>query len=215
MGLFGKKDKTPCPLCGGEVTGLFKTKIGGKQEICRECADKISMQKELLKNAGVEFVREHLAFREEQAKVYATLHFTHSFNFDNSLTVEADEQNRLVAIGVRDFNSWTHPLVFSYDDLTGYELWLQKKKLDDDKTSGETFAMSVSSALTKLVSTGSGNDTQFYTLKLKTANQYWPEMEILISVPKDLKYEGYQNNMAGIGQMLKCIVRKEPFSMRV
>lgn len=49
MGLFEKKEKTPCPVCGGEVTGLFKTKIGGGQEICKECTNKISIQKDILK----------------------------------------------------------------------------------------------------------------------------------------------------------------------
>ena len=61
MGLFGKKDT--CPVCGGEVKGLFNKKIGGKQTLCKECSDQVSMAKELLKNATPEFMKGHLEYR--------------------------------------------------------------------------------------------------------------------------------------------------------
>ena len=48
MGLFHKKEA--CPICGGEVKGLFHKKIGGKKALCKDCSAQVSMAKELLKN---------------------------------------------------------------------------------------------------------------------------------------------------------------------
>ena len=48
MGLFHKKEA--CPVCGGEVKGLFHKKIGGKKALCKDCSAQVSMAKELLKN---------------------------------------------------------------------------------------------------------------------------------------------------------------------
>jgi hypothetical protein len=58
----------------------------------------------------------------------------------------------------------------------------------------------------------SGRDASF-TIKLKTCDPYWPEMEIGCTVPYHLNFKGYNDNMNGIGQLLKSIVRKEPFVM--
>ena len=48
MGLFHKKEA--CPVCGGEVKGLFHKKIGGKKALCKDCSAQVSMAKELLKD---------------------------------------------------------------------------------------------------------------------------------------------------------------------
>ena len=65
MGLFGKKEA--CPVCGGEVKGLFHKKIGGKQALCKDCSAQISMAKELLKNATAEYVKEHYVSDYDQS----------------------------------------------------------------------------------------------------------------------------------------------------
>ena len=52
MGLFHKKEA--CPVCGGEVKGLFHKKIGGKKALCKDCSAQVSMAKELLKDATPE-----------------------------------------------------------------------------------------------------------------------------------------------------------------
>ena len=58
MGLFGKKDA--CPVCGGEVKGLFNKKISGKKVLCKDCSAQISMMDALLKEATPEYIKEHL-----------------------------------------------------------------------------------------------------------------------------------------------------------
>ena len=71
MGLFGKKEA--CPACGGEVKGLFNKKISGKQKLCKDCSNKISMQEELLETATPEYIAEHLAYREKNLMKYNAL----------------------------------------------------------------------------------------------------------------------------------------------
>ena len=211
MKLFGKKEKTPCPVCGGEVTGLFKTKIDGGQELCQTCAHKISMPKEMVKKASADFIKEHFACREEQAVLFSSMNITHKFTFNGFLNVYADDGKQLLAIGYSDMNCQQNPIVLRYDQLTGYELYLEKKRLDDDKTPGPTNTKTFLSVAGNLL-VSSGSDASF-TLKLKTGDPYWPEMEIGCTVPYQLKFNGYQDNMNGIGQLMKCIVRKEPFVM--
>ncbi|HWR19494.1 MAG TPA: hypothetical protein VN608_07715 [Clostridia bacterium] len=209
MGLLEREDKPPCPVCDGEVTGLFTVKIGGGQEICMECASKISMQKNILKNADVSFVQKHLAFRKEQAVLYAGMSISHRFNFPSSIWVAADEEKQLLAIGNSDMNAWNDdPIVLRYDQLTGYELWLENKKTDDDTTPRETFSVTGTAAVGCFA--GNGGKEQYFTLKLKTTDPYWPEMNILAAVPGNMEFTGYNNNMSGLVWLLKCIVRKEP-----
>ena len=73
MGLFHKKEA--CPVCGGEVKGLFHKKIGGKKALCKDCSAQVSMAKELLKDATPEFIKEHLEYRRENALKYNALHW--------------------------------------------------------------------------------------------------------------------------------------------
>lgn len=55
MGLFSKKDL--CPVCNGEVKGLFLVKIGDKQTLCKNCSKQISMNKSLLETATPNFTK--------------------------------------------------------------------------------------------------------------------------------------------------------------
>ncbi len=210
MGLLEEKEKTPCPVCRGEITALFKTRNGGGQEICMECASKISMHKDILKNADASFVQNHLAFRKEQAALYTGMNATHRFSFSSSIWVAADEVKQLLAIGNSDMNSWNDdPIVLRYNQLTGYELWLENKKTDDDTTPRETFSVTGTAAVSCFA--GDGGKEQYFTLKLKTTDLYWPEMNIMAVVPGNMEFKGYNNNMSGLVWLVKCIVRKESF----
>ena len=64
MGLFSKKEA--CPVCGGEVKGLFLVKIGDKKTLCKSCSRQVSMSKDLLEAATPEFVKEHLDYRRKK-----------------------------------------------------------------------------------------------------------------------------------------------------
>lgn len=67
MGLFSKKEA--CPVCGGEVKGLFLVKIGDKKILCKNCSKQVSMSRDLLENAAPEFVKEHLDYRRKNKDI--------------------------------------------------------------------------------------------------------------------------------------------------
>lgn len=209
MGLFSKKEKMPCPLCGGEVKGLFKTKIGNKVEICKECAAKISMCDEQMETATPEYAGENIAYMTANAQKYADMNRDHEFDFMDEFTVTADEENRLVAIGAKKMNNMKNPLVFSYDDITSYELYRFKKMVDSDKEPGDT---ATESGLTVLASLSSESTNSTIRIKLTTTNLYWPCIDLKFTFSdSSLAYEGYRNNMRGIGYLFKCIVNKKPY----
>ncbi|MDD3920858.1 MAG: DUF4428 domain-containing protein, partial [Eubacteriales bacterium] len=135
MGLFSKKD-VACPVCGGEVTGLFKTKIADGQALCRSCAERISMPKEMLKKADVALINQNLAYRDRQAAMLAEMNFNYDFNYGGT-HIKADDRLGYVAIFSSDLNCYHAPLVFKYDDIKGYQFYRIKKLLDDDTTSGK------------------------------------------------------------------------------
>lgn len=42
---------------------------------------------------------------------------------------------------------------------------------------------------------GNGGKDQYFTLKLKTTDLYWPEMIISVAVPNHMEFKGYKDNI--------------------
>jgi len=66
MGLFSKKD--PCAICGGQVKGLFSSKIDG-QYICTDCYGVVDLPNGVVNNMTVDDFRAYMAFREENRQL--------------------------------------------------------------------------------------------------------------------------------------------------
>lgn len=111
MGLFGKKPD--CPICGNPTPRLLPTKIEG-QPICKECDGKHSMQQELLDEITLEQFKEHLAFREENAKLYKAFHGTRKETFvDGQCNLVIDDAKKLFYFDKGEEN----PTIFHFSDL--------------------------------------------------------------------------------------------------
>lgn len=215
MGLFSKK--APCPICGEEVSGLFLVKIGGKQTLCKDCSGQISMNEELLKNATPDFIREHLAYRRKNAEKYAALHWDVEYKDVPGLKVGVDSKARCFYIVHDKLHDEDNPLVFSFDQLTGYELYRLTKKVDDADTPGGT---SLDTGMTFLADLGrlvkkDTSDTDYFKLKLVTTDPYWPEIffKIYFTTHQMKGIFGFAPQMEAIGQLFKHIVRKEPVNI--
>lgn len=215
MGLFGKKE--PCPVCGGEVKGLFLMKIGDKQILCKDCSKQVSMHKELLHNATPEFIREHLAYRQKNAEEYNALHWDVRYTSVPGLEVGVDPGAGFLYLVHDELHDEKNPVVFSFDQITGYELYRLNKKVDDADTPGATCLESTLSALAGIahIVHKDSNATDYFKLKLTISDSYWPEMELKISfVDSQLHgYGGFGGQMERICQLLKHIVRKEPVTI--
>ena len=174
MGLFSKKEA--CPVCGGEVKGLFLVKIGGKKILCKDCSQQISMQESLLETAAPEFIREHLVYRRQNAEKYAAHNWTEKYTGIPGLQVGIDGPGEAIYFIHDGLHDEENPVVFSFSQLTGYELFRRKKKLDGMENTGEIRLETGLSALGELARLASkdnaGNGDSFH-LKLTTTDTYW------------------------------------------
>lgn len=214
MGLFGKK--TTCPVCGGEVNGFSLVKIADRQTLCKECSKQVSMQEELLKNATPDFIREHLAYREKNAEKYNTIHWDVEYKEVTGLAVGVSVKERCFYIVHDELHDEKNPLVFSFEQLTGYELYRLNKKVDDADTPGMTAldtGITFLSDIARLVKKES--DTSYLRLKLITNDLYWPEIfiKIYFTASQMKGIFGFAPQMEAIGQLFKHIVRKEPVNI--
>ena len=194
MGLFHKKEA--CPVCGGEVKGLFHKKIGGKKALCKDCSAQVSMAKELLKDATPEFIKEQLEYRRENALKYKALHW------------EAEYDARGTKMGV----------VFSFDQITRYELYRLNKKVDDSDTPGATALESALSALSGIakILDKDKNSNDYFRLLITTTEPYWPELkiEIYFDSPDDIYgFGGFGDDLERMCQVLKSAARREPVTI--
>lgn len=215
MGLFTKKE--PCPVCGGEVKGLFLTKIGDKKILCKKCSEPISMNKELLETATPEFIREHLDYRRKNAEKYATLQWTTKFTMIPGLKVGIDEAGKAIYLVHYDLHDdQDNPVIFSFSQLTGYELLRRKTTVDDLETTG---AISLETGLTavtgilKQMNKDESDDKEYdyFRLKLATTDPYWSRVDIKIDFTADQLYGfgGFSNELVELCRMLKDIIRNE------
>lgn len=215
MGLFTKKEL--CPVCSGDVKGLFLTKIGDKKTLCKNCSKQVSMNKELLKTATPEFIREHLAFRKQNAEKYNAIRWDVQYTDIPGLKFGADPGAGFFYIAHDDLHTGDNPLVFSFSQLIGYELYRATKKVDDADIPGDTkleSALSTLSGITNLVKTSNDVRYDYFKLKLTMSDTYWPELEMKIDFNLDSLYGlnghiSFDRQLTMICQMFKHIIRKE------
>ena len=210
MGLFGKKEA--CPVCGSEVKGLFNKKIGGKK-MCKDCSEQVSMSKELLKTATPEYMKEHLEYRRKNAVKYNALRWDAKYDARGT-KMGVDPGAGFLYLIDADMDDFDNPVVFSFDQITHYELYRLNKKVDDSDTPGNTpleSGLSVLSGLAKLANKNN-NSTDYFRLVLTTTEPYWPEIEIRINFdsPDDVYgFTGFGEDLKKMCQVLKHAVRKE------
>lgn len=213
MGLFSKKEA--CPVCGGEVKGLFLTKIGDKKALCKTCSKQVSMNKALLETATPEFIKEHLEYRRENAEKYATHHWTVKVTSIPGFKFGMDEAGKAIYLIHDDLrDNEENPVVFSFDQLTGYEFLRGKKKLDGMEDTGmvplET-TLSALAAISRIAKNDNSGQWDCFHLKLTTTDPYWGEIDIKIDFDEDQLhgFGGFGEDMQRVCQMIKNIIRKE------
>lgn len=219
MGLFSKKE--PCPVCGGEVSGLSLVKIGGQKVLCKSCSRKVSMSDDLLSIATPEFIKEHLEYRQKCAERFAEGNWTARFTSVPGFQMGVDEEGKTIYLSHSDLHvKDENPVILSFDQLTGYEVYRRKKKMDGADIDGPT---SLDSGFNKVgavawaLSSNSGNSVEYFLLKLTTTDPYWKDIEIKIQFTTSQYYGlgGFGKDMRQVCQLLKNIVRREPLSYTV
>ena len=215
MGLFHKKEA--CPVCGGEVKGLFHKKIGGKKALCKDCSAQVSMAKELLKDATPEFIKEHLEYRRENALKYNALHWEAEYDARGT-KMGVDPGVSFLYLIDADMDDSDNPVVFSFDQITRYELYRLNQKVDDSDTPGATALESTLSALSGIakILDKDKNSNDYFRLMLTTTEPYWPELkiEIYFNSPDDIYgFGGFGGDLERMCQVLKSAARREPVAI--
>lgn len=213
MGLFSKKEA--CPVCGGEVKGLFLTKIGDKQILCKKCSAPISMNKDLLKTATPEFIKEHLNYRRKNAEKYAALHWDTKFTLIPGLEAGIAEARKAIYLIHDDLHvDRENPVVLSFDQLTDYKLLRRKTTVDDLETTGrivlETGLTAIAEAA-RTISNESSDNYDYFQLRLTTTEPYWSEINLKIDFKLDRLYgfDGFADEMVEFCRILKSIINRE------
>ena len=215
MGLFHKKEA--CPVCGGEVKGLFHKKIGGKKALCKDCSAQVSMAKELLKDATPEFIKEHLEYRRENALKYNALHWEAEYDARGT-KMGVDPGVGFLYLIDADMDDSDNPVVFSFDQITRYELYRLNQKVDDSDTPGATALESTLSALSGIakILDKDKNSNDYFRLLITTTEPYWPKLklEIYFNSPDDIYgFGGFGNDLERMCQVLKSAARREPVAI--
>jgi len=213
MGLFGKKEA--CPVCGGEVKGLLNKKIADKKTLCKECSNQVSMTKELLKQATPEFMKEHLAYRQKNALKFNALRWDAVYDARGT-KLGVDAGAGFLYIRDADMDDFDNPVVFSFDQITRYELYRLNKCVDNSDTPGPTALESNLSAFVSIakILDKDRKSQDFFRLVITTTEPYWPELafKIHFDSPDDIYgFCGFGPDLERICQVLKCAVRKEKF----
>lgn len=216
MGLFSKKED--CPVCGGEVKGMFLTQIANKKTLCKNCGKRISMNEDLLKTASPEFVRQHLVYRQQNAEKFASLYWDNEYTSIPGFKFGVNLTERVIYMIHDKLNDEDNPVVFSFDQVMDYELYRLKKKVDSVEEEGPTAlesGLTVLAAVSDLISKDNTNDVDYFKLKLKTTDPYWENIELKISFTRSQLYGfyGFADEMKTICQILKKIVRREDVSV--
>lgn len=98
MGLFTKKEKPPCAICGGKVSGFLPWSIEG-QLVCDACYGVVNLPKGSMDNMTLEKFKEYMAYREENDQRKQRFQATREFDFgwfDDKLLF--DTEHRLMCM---------------------------------------------------------------------------------------------------------------------
>lgn len=212
MGLFSKKEA--CPVCGGEVKGLFLTKIANKETLCKNCEKQISMDKKLLKTASPAFIRQHLEYRRQNAEKFASLYWDNVYTDVPGFKFGVNFTYGVIYMIHDKLNDDDNPVLFSFDEITDYELCRLNKKVDGVEDAGPTSLESMLSILDEIadfITKDKKNEVDYFKLKLKTTNPYWENIDLRITFMESRLYglHGFAGEMKEICQILKKIARRE------
>lgn len=217
MGLFSKKEA--CPVCGGEVKGLFLTKIADKKKLCKDCAEKISMHKELLKSATPEFIREHLEVRRQNAERFNSIQWEREYTDIPNTNAGVDRMTQSFYLLHEALHDEKNPVVFSFSQLTGYELHRLGKKIDDASMTGE-IEMETFRSKMRAIARAFGKrhgDVEYFDLRLTTTDPYWPNIRLkiyfYIGRRASSGYGDFEQELRELLRVFKSIIRMEPVNI--
>ena len=167
MSLFGAKR---CCLCGTNIGVRPKKKLPCGL-LCEKCSHKLSPFVKSQKFVSQDLLKSHIAYREENTKLLEKFQITRIIGEKERLVI--DDWNKLFLFADRDKWSDRQPDVFHFDQVTGFDQYIESIDSMDYYES--------SSGIEKSVPSGSVNYNFQFTL---TIDSPWFDV-ISIQINKD------------------------------
>ncbi len=120
LGILGGIER--CPVCGEPVSGMMNIKIQNKVRLCKSCSKKCDIEQSKRKFMTAEDIKEHIRFREENAKLYQNFHPT---NGKKGFGDEILEDSNMCRWCVRPWGNFLGPEIptlYRYEDIVSCEL---------------------------------------------------------------------------------------------
>ena len=129
MGLFDKLfDKKLCAICGGEI-GLLGNRKLADGNLCKDCARKLSPFMTDRRESTVEEIRQHLAYREQNARVLLSVSPTRVFG-RNYTKVYVDENQGLFFVTSENNYMAANPDVIRVDQVIGFRPTIHENRTE-------------------------------------------------------------------------------------
>ncbi len=137
MSLFGKKK---CCACGENITSIYKKKLPCGV-LCEKCSRKLSPIVKSIRFTDTEILRSHLQYREENAALLEMFQITRIIGEKERLVI--DDKNKLFILSDRDKWSKRQPDVIRFDQVTGFDEYIEAIESCDYYESSEGIENSV------------------------------------------------------------------------
>lgn len=131
MGLFNRKERPPCAICGGKVKGIFPWTIDG-QMVCDTCYGVVDLPKGFMDHMTIEEFKKYMAYREENNQLKKQFQMTRQIDFgwlDDKFLFDAE--NRLLCMD-KNLNK----PVYEGRQITSFEIREDQKPLFSGSAEG-------------------------------------------------------------------------------
>lgn len=199
MSLFGKKK---CCSCGENIGTLYRKKLPCGF-ICEKCSHELSPFVKSTKFTDAEKLREHLAYRRENTELLEKFEITRIIGEKERLVI--DDRNRLLLFADRDKWAKRQPDVIRFDQVTGFDEYIEAIESCDYYESSEGIETKVPDDFVTY--------NFFFTL---TVDSPWFDV-ISIQINKDelitndinvSEYREYKNILAEVRETFRPYYRK-------
>lgn len=125
MGLFGRREKKTCAICGKEL-GLFgKTKLEDGY-LCKDCAGRLSPFFEDARRSTVDQVKQQLEYREANEAILKTFSPTRELGGTWRVLID-DNKGGIVITNQRDWKA-ANPDVINFADVKGCDVRVDENR---------------------------------------------------------------------------------------
>jgi hypothetical protein len=126
-----KNEKKSCAICTNPTPKIFPTKIDN-QTICKECERKISMEDRFKALLTMDKLRDHLTYREKNAKLHEEFTVTRKISTGIfGKTVCIDDKQQLWFVG-----EFGNEPIFRFKELEGFTLFEDRHILECGSSHG-------------------------------------------------------------------------------